>query len=392
MKDPFKVFDEIRRTYVRYLNSPFRVRYQQLMQEREALLDRDNQLYRYPIFEPFAPYQSSGCTVAKACTQLGIHSDAANFITAGDGLFPENREIYTHQYESLKFSRQGKAVVVTSGTGSGKTECYLLPVFAYLAEESLTWGTPQPLPAKWDWWNHSQQSRISQRAHEQNTRPKAVRALFLYPLNALIEDQLTRIRRACDNPDATQWRQQNRSDNRFWFGRYVGATPISGPMSIIKDGKKQSNNSKLKPRLNTISNDWNSAQNSARSNRDILYYFQNPNGSEMWSRWDMQEAPPDILITNYSMLNIMLMRSLESNIFESTRKWLEEDSSHIFHLVVDELHTYRGTPGTEVGYLLRAFLNRIGLNPDHPQLRIIATSASIENDEESLEYLEQFFW
>ena len=263
MNDPFKVFDEIRRTYIRYLNSPFRVRYQQLMQEREALLDRDNQLYRYPIFEPFAPYQSSGYTVAQACTQLGINSDAANFITAGDGLFPKNREIYAHQYEALKLSRQGKAVVVTSGTGSGKTECYLLPVFAYLAEESLKWGNPQPLPANWDWWNHSGERRIAQRAHEPNNRPKAVRALFLYPLNALIEDQLTRIRRACDNPVATQWRQQARSDNRFWFGRYVGATPISGPASLIKDGKKQSNSSNLKKRLKSVSNDWGNAQTSA---------------------------------------------------------------------------------------------------------------------------------
>jgi hypothetical protein len=126
---------------------------------------------------------------------------------------------------------------------------------------------------------------------------------------------------------------------------------------------------------------------------DILYYFQNPEGSEMWSRWDMQDAPPDILVTNYSMLNIMLMRGLESNIFEQTKQWLEQDRRHhIFHLVIDELHTYRGTPGTEVGYLLRALLNRIGLEPDSPQLRIIATSASINNnDEDSLDYLEQFF-
>src|SRR5439155_6587201 len=59
--------------------------------------------------------------------------------------------------------------------------------------------------------------------------------------------------------------------------------------------------------------------------------------------------------------------------------------------VVDELHTYRGTPGTEVGYLLRALLHRLGLSPDSPQLRIIATSASIEDTDESRDYLEQFF-
>src|SRR5262245_60644842 len=106
----------------------------------------------------------------------------------------------------------------------------------------------------------------------------------------------------------------------------------------------------------------------------------------------MQEAPPDILITNYSMLNIMLMRSLEGNIFDSTAQWLAQDRrQRVFHLVVDELHSYRGTPGTEVGYLLRTLLDRLGLTPDSPQLGIIATSASIENDADSLEFLEQFF-
>ena len=75
----------------------------------------------------------------------------------------------------------------------------------------------------------------------------------------------------------------------------------------------------------------------------------------MWSRWDMQDHPPDILITNYSMLNIMLMRSIEANIFKQTSAWLAESPEHVFFLVVDELHTYRGTPGTEIAYLLRVF-------------------------------------
>jgi hypothetical protein len=151
--------------------------------------------------------------------------------------------------------------------------------------------------------------------------------------------------------------------------------------------------------------DWGRAQASAVARRtqaltaeevrradEILNYFQNPEGSEMWSRWDMQSDPPDILITNYSMLNIMLMRKLENEIFKQTKSWLEADrDNHVFHLVVDELHSYRGTPGTEVGYLLRALLSRLGLDPESSQLRIIATSASIENDSQSREYLEQFF-
>ena len=65
----------------------------------------------------------------------------------------------------------------------------------------------------------------------------------------------------------------------------------------------------------------------------------------MRSRWDMQDSPPDILITNYSMLSIMLMREEDSQIFEMTRQWLAQPGS-VFHLIIDELHLYRGTAGT----------------------------------------------
>src|ERR1022692_196312 len=91
------------------------------------------------------------------------------------------------------------------------------------------------------------------------------------------------------------------------------------------------------------------------------------------------------------MLNIMLMRSVEESIFDRTAAGLSESRDNLFHLVVDELHTYRGTPGTEVAYLLRSMLDRIGLTPDSPQLRIIATSASIADDDSSRAYLSQFF-
>jgi hypothetical protein len=117
----------------------------------------------------------------------------------------------------------------------------------------------------------------------------------------------------------------------------------------------------------------------------------------------MQDNPPDILITNFSMLSIMLMRECDENIFSKTRAWLagedlqgeERESakkSRIFHLVVDELHLYRGTSGTEVAYLLRLLLLRLGLHPNHPQLRILASSASLEpEDPKSLPFLKGFF-
>ena len=127
--------------------------------------------------------------------------------------------------------------------------------------------------------------------------------------------------------------------------------------------------------------------NAVAATPDAAKFFQDLGGAEMWSRWDMQDQPPDILITNYSMLNIMLMRNVEAPIFDATRHWLESDSRNVFHLVVDELHTYRGTPGTEVAYLLRVLLDRLGLHPNHDQLRIIASSASLESGGDGLEYL-----
>ena len=104
--------------------------------------------------------------------------------------------------------------------------------------------------------------------------------------------------------------------------------------------------------------------------KHVQWYFANPDGGEMWSRWDMQETPPDILITNYSMLNIMMMRHIEDSIFDKTKKWLAEPGhpERVFHLIVDELHAYRGTPGTEVAYIIRLLLNRLGLAPRFPKV------------------------
>ncbi len=387
MDNPFKIFDEIRSAYLRYLDSPFRLRYDALLIERRNLLDRDRQLYREPLFEPVAPYKSSNFTVAQACVGLGISPDAAAFITSG--LVPPHRLLHRHQLEAWQHSQRGNAVVVTSGTGSGKTECYLMPVFASLvAESERGWGTLGPKRPDRFWWRARRNPRVLQRDFEPSARPAAVRALLLYPFNALIEDQLGRIRKACDCPTARSWLDRQRGGHRYWFGRYAGITPVSGPQDSAPK------RTELRRRLNDMDLEWARAGLSAaaRSDPEILYYFQDPDGSEMWSRWDMQDAPPDILITNYSMLNIMLMRSVEDNIFDSTRSWLAADPRNLFHLVVDELHSYRGTPGTEVGYLLRALIHRIGLTPDSPQLRIIATSASInEDDPASMDYLEQFF-
>ena len=121
---------------------------------------------------------------------------------------------------------------------------------------------------------------------------------------------------------------------------------------------------------------------------ELLSQITDPRSTEMVTRWDMIESPPDILVTNYSMLNVMLMRRLEQPMFAQTRAWLQEDSARVFTLVVDELHLYRGTQGAEVALIVRNLLDRLGLEPNSPQVRVIGTSASLG---EVLGYLESFF-
>jgi DEAD/DEAH box helicase domain-containing protein len=393
MTGPIALFDNLRDMYLRYLDSPFDLRYPDLVAERRDLLNADGRIFRRPLIEPVPAYQSSNQTFGQVAQDLlgsswsGTDIGAlADFVSLE--LFPPGRIPYAHQRQVFEESVvHGNDVVVTTGTGSGKTECFLLPVIAALIRESLSWGAPGPRDARWDWWNHRQTPgstrwlpRTTQRSHEDPAlRPAAMRALILYPLNALVEDQLGRMRTALDGADARQWLNANRAGNRFYFGRYTGRTPVSGVENAAKTGK-------LRSELRLMEQE---AQQVAGS--PAARFFPRMDGGEMWSRWDMQNHPPDILITNYSMLNIMLMRSMETPIFHATQQWLSADPSHVFHLVVDELHSYRGTPGTEVAYLVRVLLDRLNLAPNSNQLRIIASSASVAGDASGREYLQAFF-
>ena len=166
--------------------------------------------------------------------------------------------------------------------------------------------------------NRVNHPRISQRAHEPGSRPAAIRALVLYPLNALAEDQMSRLRQALDSDRIRAWLSANRPGHRFWFGRYTGWTPISG--SPQRDNAEAELRTELR-KLSSLA--------TRVAGTDAQRFFPRFDGGEMWSRWDMQDAPPDILITNYSMLNIMLMRDIEDQIFAATRRWLERSGEHL---------------------------------------------------------------
>ena len=447
MKDPIGSFETIKENFIRYVETAFGTKFNGIENERYALLNHDKVFYRKPWIEPLPDYISSN----KRIDDLTI-ADLGNALTDNEtdifkalvktGLFQSTIKLHLHQAEMLKQALEGNNCIITSGTGSGKTESFLLPLFAQLAKEFTNWPASQvKAPEVSKWWkeradggltgtkivnrsNFTLSDLVRQRHHEE--RKAGVRALILYPMNALVEDQMSRLRKALDSDDTRQWLDRTSGGNTIYFGRYNGSSPIAGELKKInEDGVPVINDKKvaqLKEALQEIENNFVNVENyitgalqlepefialSADKKREkikeLKSFFQRLDGSEMRSRFDMQVAPPDILITNYSMLSIMLMREIDSGIFEQTRQWLacedlpesEQEQAklgRVFHLIVDELHLYRGTQGTEVAYLLKLVLDRLGLHPEHPQLRILASSASLETgDQDSKNFVCDFF-
>jgi DEAD/DEAH box helicase domain-containing protein len=417
MIDPVGAHRRVTESVISYIRTAFGTRFPSLEEERERILRQPGAVSQEPWIEPLPRYQSSGRTIADI-TEADVPGMAAGAIAdfrslAACGLVGGFR-LHRHQLEMLNKAVGGQSCVITAGTGSGKTESFLLPLFAYLADESASWDAPcAPPPHLDDWWRDGawrdqcqpvvgnqrrwrQSLRVPQRAHE--TRPAGVRALVVYPMNALVEDQLSRMRRALDSDGARAWFAANRDGNRIYVGRYNGLTPVPG-----HEYRPPDNQGRQRPdgdRIGRLASALDAAEQAAMiaeryarepGKEDVRYFFPRLDGAEMRSRWDMQDAPPDILITNFSMLSIMLMRDTDRNIFERTADWLRRDGS-VFHLIVDELHLYRGTAGTEVAYLLRLLLDRLGLEPGHPKLKVLASSASLEPDDpNSLRFLSEFF-
>lgn len=380
--DVMGTFNRLRDAYFRYYETPFGLADPRLQQERRQLFDHDNGAYRYPLIELRPEYVNVPRTLSESVAECGAPVELGAFAAAG--LIPPGIRLYTHQERALAAGlTRGRNMVITAGTGSGKTESFMLPVIASLLEESRSWqGSAASLRP---WWRTTGVPFQSQRADERQ-RPQAVRTLILYPMNALVDDQLMRMRRALDSDAARQWLDANRRGHRFYFGRYTGATPVTGSrenalaVSRLRDVLTETD----------LRSDRAVQAASQTGDPDIQFFVPRLDGAEMRSRWDMIDAPPDVLVTNYSMLNVMLVRDRDQSFFDSTRQWLDASSDNRFTLVVDELHTYRGTAGTEVGYLLRKLKHRLGLDQRPDQLRILAASASLDAQRDQ-QYLEEFF-
>lgn len=491
MHDPIGAFTRIRELYLSYLDTAFRIEDTTIARERLELLRSAGGLCTEPLLEAQPEWAKDPRRFEDLLEETGREAVLAPlrertrrlFLQLiGCGLIGRDRDKalfrpYQHQLQMLSRGiRDGQAGIVTSGTGSGKTEAFLLPVLATILAEATRehggWSPPKAGYLQQRWWCDSQGKPLAvrnkdggyelregekvrglewdgfDRRHQRSgeCRPAAVRALILYPMNALVEDQMARLRAAIDSQDARAFFTEQLQGNCIFFGRYTGQTP-GGPCywrpqeRALAKGAAGSGTTPLKTLIpgcdaeRTLTQ-WKQQLASSRQHRieDMLaayarmddlqqairsqlqlpqhqqagwkqsdeeretaFAFASTDGAEMLSRWDMQETPPDILITNISMLNAMLSRSSEQRMLEQTRDWLASDSRNRFTLVIDELHLQRGSEGTEFMYLLRLLMVRLGLDqPErHHQLRLLASSASLpaqgEGAEESLDFLRDAF-
>jgi len=251
--DPITAFDSIKDGILRYVDTAFGTCSPSLNIERRALLEKPGGLFQEPYIEPLLNYKST-----KKLEDINI--DLGNNVAAKEAFIDLAKsglvgdyELYSHQEEMLQKSLSGKHCIVTSGTGSGKTESFMLPLLANIVKEAGTWTPAVPLDKRPIWFNQTddQGLRWNDNKRQDNwseQREPAIRSLILYPMNALVEDQLSRLRAALDSDESHlsySKHEQYFKGNRITFGRFNGKTPVSG--HPIKWDEKKKNSSQINP-------------------------------------------------------------------------------------------------------------------------------------------------
>jgi len=213
-----------------------------------------------------------------------------------------DRPLYFHQEKAIRLLNNKKNIVVTSGTGSGKTECFLFPLINSLFREKEAGTLSKP----------------------------GVRAILIYPMNALANDQMKRLRNLLmEYPEIR-------------FGVFNGDTPYSG------DRRK-----------------W---YNELHGN-EAIEKLRWPLPNEPLTREEMIKNPPHILCTNYAMLEYMLLTPNRGAVYTG---------SDVKFIVLDEAHSYSGATGMETSLLIRRLIARINKAKSHPQY--ILTSATLGDE------------
>lgn len=297
MIQPLDTTEQIRNAYLRYLQSSYPFRREDLSEKFREAISAPGALVKGPLLESTPPFET-GCSIADLVNEGVLHR---SFEALCSPNLPYDRPLYVHQETAIRnVVSGGRNLVVATGTGSGKTETFLIPLLNHLLQEHETGSLSVP----------------------------GVRALLLYPMNALVNDQLTRLRGILKDTSVP-----------ITFGRYTGETEY--------DRDKAEEVFKAQFRGQPIIE------------------------QELLCRNEMRETPPHVLVTNYAMLEYLLLRP-EDHIF------FDNDADTWKFLVLDEAHTYDGTTGIELGMLVRRLKERV----QTPSLTSIATSATLGGGEE----------
>jgi ATP-dependent helicase YprA (DUF1998 family) len=402
-----QVFERIQGRLQRYLEAQYHVRDADLIEERRRVLLEPQGIAQVPFVEVTPSY----ATLA-GFRGLGIPQPIRDLLEELSGWKPSVGVYppYQHQADALEafFASEPNDLIVATGTGSGKTETFLYSIVGALALEAV------------------------QRKRSFGVR--GVRALLLYPMNALVSDQTARLRKLLGDERLAR-RFRDLAGRHPQFGMYTSRTPYPGTRSGAKD---QRHLEKLVGYYEALTTSAASAEASGATDddkekaalvkelrrrgrwpaKDIVAFFArhleqkkiyasgkkvgkeytahnwaarfltHSGDRELLTRQEMQLATPDLLVTNYSMLEYMLLRPIERPIFAQTKRWLESDARNQLLLVLDEAHMYRGVGGAEVGLLIRRLLARLGVGRD--RMRCILTSASLGGGDQARAAAEAF--
>ena len=222
------------------------------------------------------PHYKEGETVNKL-VKKGVIDSATGQIFQNNG---QTLTLYQHQIESISQAKANNSFVVTTGTGSGKSLCFFIPIVDSIIQ-----------------------------ARKQG-KPKSTRAIIIYPMNALANSQLGEIE------------------------KYVSQADI--PTELTPTVKRYT------------------GQESSEEREKIA------------------DDPPDILLTNYMMAELLLTRQEQKDVD------IINNASGLEFIVLDELHTYRGRQGADVAILVRRIKNRC--NPSG-NIICIGTSATMSNED-----------
>lgn len=383
-------YPKLKESVVEYVDTAYKTNDEVFNKAREELIVNEgvSPVFRPPVFEVVKKYVEADFGFDELVDTVDFENISEKDKEYLKGVLHQiapikHSSMYQHQVDSLIAAiNKSENVVVTTGTGSGKSFCFQVPMLINILKEALgehgrhRWNGSSESGTHW-WREGATPFEYKRTEGVTSNRKPAIRALLMYPLNALVQDQIDGLREILCSEETTRFYNNVLGGNKIYFGQYSGAT-------IGMGSPNQRNYNNIKGELRGLENIWNNLDAKKKCKAPSLHQ------SEIITRWDMQQSPPDILITNYSMLSIMLTRYREQGMIEQTREWLEEDESNIFYLVLDELHSYRGTGGTEISYIVKSFIRKLGLTPDHKQLRIIATTASLA-PEDGQRFLSEFF-